>query len=410
MHDSDQLALLHWLAQASLHGADEASILVEGSRRLRAAGLAVDRSFAGVELIHPLVEGEIYTWDAETDTLTRTGLDRFEEDESDWLVSPLHHLHESGASMLRRRVGDSYRRGEFPLVDSLVDRGVTDYLAFVGRFSGHHAIGERDETFLTFASRRPGGFRDDEVALLQRLVFNMLVAIRAATGRRMAYAMMECYLGRDAGRRVLRGGIDRGHAESIDAVLWFSDLRGFTRLADTMAPDAIIPMLNGYADCQASAVTRHGGEVLKFMGDGVLAIFPHENDGAGCEAALDAAVDAFAAVGRVNDHRARQGLPATTMYLGLHVGRVLYGNIGSAERLDFTVVGPAVNEVNRIAGMCGPLEKEVLISDAFAQAAPQTCDRMAALGRYALRGVRTPQALFTLDPDHPAHRPAAGQL
>jgi adenylate cyclase len=151
-------------------------------------------------------------------------------------------------------------------------------------------------------------------------------------------------------------------------------------------------------------VQELGGEILKFVGDGVLAIFPRSEIADACNAALDAAVQAFEGTAKVKAQRQAAGKPATDLYLGLHVGKVLYGNIGSAERLDFTVVGPAVNEVNRIAGMCKPLEKEMLVSSAFAQAAPEASHRLVAMGRYALRGVRMPQMLYTLDPTAPGNK------
>jgi adenylate cyclase len=392
------LEFVDWLARASLAGHDEADILATACRRLRQGGLPVARGFAGVELIHPLLEGEIFHWSAVDDRVLRTSLDRFDRDESEWLSSPLYCLHANGADYLRRRLGDSYRPGEFPLVDRLMAEGVTDYLALLGRFQGTHAIGERDETFVTFAADDPEGFTDAQVALLRRLTPHIVGALRGATGRRTAYAMMECYLGGDAGRRVLRGGIERGVAEEIDAALWFSDLRGFTTLADTIAAHDLIPMLNAYADCQVTAIHAHGGEVLKFMGDGILAIFPRQRLDDACGAALNAAVAAFAGVNEVNRDRARGDEPRTSLYLGLHVGSVFYGNIGSAERLDFTVVGPSVNETNRIASMCKPLESDLLISAEFARAAPHQAHRLAALGRFALRGVRQPQMLYTLDP------------
>jgi adenylate cyclase len=220
----------------------------------------------------------------------------------------------------------------------------------------------------------------------------------------MTYALMETYLGRNAGHRVLRGGIVRGAAEEIRAVLWLSDLHGFTKIADEVDPDQVVPLLNDYAEAQVAAVERYGGEVLKFMGDGLLAIFPIDGGtGPGdaeqaCAAALDAAEDTFATIGTLNRERQAQGAVTTTLYLGLHVGQVYYGNIGSPERLDFTVVGPAVNEASRIADMAKAVDKDAVVSSAFVDAAPGSYDRLVSLGRHALRGVRRPQELFTLDP------------
>ena len=182
-------------------------------------------------------------------------------------------------------------------------------------------------------------------------------------------------------------------------MLWFSDLRSYTRISDSAAPEQIIPFLNDYADAIISAIHEHGGDVLKLMGDGVLAIFKADDRGRACYAALTAASRARRAVDAVNQRRAAQTLPTTGMYLGLHAGEVFYGNIGSRERLDFTVVGPAVNEVSRIAGMCRSLDQPLLISSAFASAIGEPKKLLISVGRYALRGVGRPQDLYTLEND-----------
>jgi adenylate cyclase len=211
----------------------------------------------------------------------------------------------------------------------------------------------------------------------------------------MTATLMETYLGRDAARRVLSGRIMRGVADRIDAVIWFSDLRNFTRITDT-APEQIISLLNDYADVIVSAIHAKGGDVLKLIGDGILAIFTAADRAPACAAALSAAMAARSKVAALNERRAREGLPVTDMYLGLHAGEVFYGNIGSTERLDFTVLGPAVNETSRIAAMCRSVEQPVLVSEAFANVGCMR-SRLISVGRYALRGVAQPQELFTLD-------------
>jgi len=158
-------------------------------------------------------------------------------------------------------------------------------------------------------------------------------------------------------------------ADRIGAVIWFSDLRDFTRITDTTAPEQVIPLLNDYAEAVISAIHDAGGEVLKLIGDGILAIFVADDAGEACHCALDAQKRARERVGALSDRRRRQGLPTTSLYLSLHVGDVFYGNIGSSDRLDFTVVGPAVNEASRIAGLCRSLKRDVLISSAFVAAA-----------------------------------------
>jgi len=208
---------------------------------------------------------------------------------------------------------------------------------------------------------------------------------------------METYLGRDAGQRVLSGRIVRGLAEKIDAVIWFSDLRGFTHITDT-TPEQVIPLLNDYSDVIVSAIHEHDGDVLKLIGDGTLAIFTAEDRTDACNAALSAAIAARQGVAELKKRRSAEGKPVTDMYLGLHVGEVFYGNVGSRERLDFTVIGPAVNEVSRIAAMCRSVDQPVLMSSAFANV-DAVKRRLVSVGRYALRGISHPQELFTLDPE-----------
>jgi adenylate cyclase len=198
---------------------------------------------------------------------------------------------------------------------------------------------------------------------------------------------------------VLRGQIKRGDAEAIRAVLWYSDLRGFTRLADTRGSAEVLAILNAYFERMAEPITRHGGEVLKFMGDAVLAIFPLDADAGTsppCGAALTAALEALQAMRRFNESRTAAGHPALKFGIALHVGEVVYGNIGAPDRLDFTVIGPAVNEAARLEALCKALDRELLVSAAFVTCGGACCVRLQSLGVHALRGVSRPEEVFTL--------------
>jgi len=189
-------------------------------------------------------------------------------------------------------------------------------------------------------------------------------------------------------------------------VLWYSDLHGYTHLSESVSPEQIIPLLNDYAEVVVSAVHANGGDVLKLVGDGTLAIFPADNRQEACLGALSAAAQMRKGVVELNDKRAVAGLPTTQVYLALHVGDVFYGNIGSKDRLDFTVIGPAVNEVSRILAMSRSVEQDVLLSASFANAVgPVMRRRLVSLGRYALRGVAQPQELFTPEPDFEIPQP-----
>lgn len=196
---------------------------------------------------------------------------------------------------------------------------------------------------------------------------------------------------------MLAGNVVRGRAEPLRAVVWFADLVGFTRVADTHPGEVVLAMLNDYAEAQVEAIESHGGHVLKFIGDGLLAIFPGAEEASACRSALDAAVDFRARVHALNERRRAEGSPTSEALVALHIGEVLYGNVGSPRRLDFTVLGAAVNEAARMESLCGSLDQPVIVSTAFAQAAGDARSRLVSLGRYAMKGVAKPQELFTLD-------------
>jgi adenylate cyclase len=312
-----------------------------------------------------------------------------------WKLSPFFRMEERGDTFLRRLLSEPGE--EFTVFDDLRAEHITDYIAVINRIAPDAAVGEMDCVYSSWMSNSAGGFSDRDVDALRRLTPFVALAVKSVTLTRTAHTLMKTYLGSDPARRVMSGRITRGVADRIDAVLWFSDLRGFTRITDT-APEQVIPLLNDYADVIVSAVHAHGGDVLKLIGDGTLAIFTSGDRAQDCAAALNAVVAVRKGVAELNIRRLAEGRPATDMYLGLHVGEVFYGNIGSANRLDFTVIGPAVNEVARIAAMCRAVDQPVLVSPAFA-AVDGMRARLVSVGRYALRGVSKPQELFTLDPD-----------
>ena len=252
-----------------------------------------------------------------------------------------------------------------------------------------------DALYSSWGTKAVTGFDDNQISALQRVAPYLALAIKSVSLVRMTRTLMETYLGSDAGQRVLRGRIVRGIAERIDAVVWFSDLRGFTRITET-EPEQVVSLLNDYADVIVSTIHEHGGDVLKLIGDGTLAIFTAESRRQACSAALAAALAARQGVAELNKRRSAKKKPVTEMYLGLHVGEVFYGNVGSRERLDFTVLGPAVNEASRIAAMCRSVDQPILLSSAFAKVGEMK-HRLISVGRYALRGVSQPQELFTID-------------
>ncbi len=395
--DNDQFAELSaWITEAGLAGQSESAILAGFCEREVARGLPLARALVLIDTLHPIYEGRAFRWTRAQKETTLTEYGRSDDDLSRWQRSPFSRLEESGEPLLRRRL-TAETEPEFSIFADLRADGMTDYVAIANRFAGAEIIGRMDCVYSSWATDAAEGFGDDDIAHLSRLMPFLALAVKSASLARIAGTLVETYLGRDAGRRVLEGRIARGVADRIEAVLWFSDLRGYTRISDTASPGDIIPLLNQYADAIISAIHEQRGDVLKLMGDGLLAIFTAEDRGRACDAALTAALAARRGVALVNQRRAAKALPTTDMYLGLHIGDVFYGNIGSKERLDFTVVGPAVNEVSRIAAMCRSVDQPLLVSSAFASALGETRHSLVSVGRYALRGVGRAQDLFTLE-------------
>jgi adenylate cyclase len=390
-----------WLVEAGLAGASETELLHGFGERCNGTGIALSRAILIVDTLHPIHEGRAFRWRAdggEQRTVVEYGPSNVGEAAANWQRSPFFRLVETGASELRRSIaaGDPL---DFPVLQELKAEGHTDYFALVHRFGAASVIGEMDCVYSSWMTSRLSGFTESDVAALRRVVPLLALAIKCVSLARIARTLVEVYLGHDAGERVLSGRISRGVADRISAVIWFSDLRGYTTITDTAPPDEIIPLLNDYADAVIGAVREAGGEVLKLLGDGVLAIFRAEDPAHACRCALRAEASLRGRVKAVNECRAANGRPVTTVYLGLHIGEVFYGNIGSEDRLDFTVVGPAVNEASRIAAMCRSVDRGAVLSFEFAAATPHPeRSRLVSVGRYALRGVGRAEELFTLDP------------
>ncbi|HZC55915.1 MAG TPA: adenylate/guanylate cyclase domain-containing protein [Xanthobacteraceae bacterium] len=398
MDDAQFAELAAWISDAGLRGLDETTLVTEFCARLLAQGLPLARAQVFIDTLHPTYGGRAYAWHAAKAKTTASEYAPLSDDAmmARWQLSPFNRLLETGGSMLRRRLNEQ-TLSEFPVFSDLFQAGMTEFVAVVDRFGADAIIGEMDCVYSSWSTAAPEGFTDWQVAALRRLTPSLALAIKSDTLGRIAKTLVETYLGRDPGARVLKGSIARGISASIEAVLWFSDLHDYTRICDNAQTDEIIPFLNDYAETVISAIHGEGGDVLKLIGDGTLAIFTGEDRDTACRAALAAAQKTLARVNKLKDQRLAAGLPATDLYLALHFGQVVYGNFGSRERLDFTVVGPAVNEVSRIAAMCRLVDQPILFSSAFFSALGREQNQLVSVGRYALRGVEQPQDLFTLD-------------
>ncbi len=403
MNEAFSLSELHkWLTEAGLAGKSEIALLDGFCQRALEGGLPLARAAIIIDTLHPVHEGRAFRWHREAGQMKTELIEYGPTNEGEaaetWRRSVFFHLLQTGGSQFRVRF-HAGENAEFANLAELRECGTTDYVALITRFSASGAIGEMDSLYSYWTTDDPRGFRDADVEALVALVPMLALAVKCVSLARIAGTLVETYLGRDAGRRVLEGSIRRGVAEKISAVLWYSDLRSFTRITDTLATDHVISLLNDYAEAVIPAIYENGGDVLKLIGDGILAIFAAPVAEEACRRAIAAHAAMSGRVAAVNTRRRQAGFATTEVYLGLHIGEVFYGNIGSDERLDFTVIGPAVNEVARIAAMCRSAERDVLLSQSFADAmARLERGRLVSVGRYGLRGVERPQELFTLDP------------
>jgi adenylate cyclase len=399
MDYSDVSTIAAWITEQGLKGASEAELLTGFCTACREAGMRLDRGMALMDTLHPVHEGRAFRWDSEL--MVETEFEYGPTGEGDalanWQRSAFYYLWAGNEKEVRRRIGFG-DPVDFSMLEKMVEDGHKDFVALAHRFGEAGTIGEMDCFFSHFATKHPEGFSDRDLVILRKLVPVLGLAIKCVALSRIARTIAEVYLGEDAARQVMEGKITRGKSERISAALWFSDLLNYTKISDSAPPEEIIPLLNDYGEVVISAVHEAGGNVLKLIGDGVLAIFKSEVSADACRAALEAESLVRRKLGTVNAERRKQGRPTTDVYIGLHIGDVFYGNIGSKERLDFTVVGQAVNEISRIASMCRSVDFNVLMSSDFAAAVPAPeRDALACVGRYALRGVKRAQALYTLE-------------
>ena len=373
-------------------------------RRLVEAGVPLWRGYAAMRTLHPQWGGYGYHWRRDLGTVEPQQFGRAIG--PDWRQSPFFYLLEQAKTTaeqdspwlhLRRRLTGPAAQLDFPVLEELAAAGGSDYFAEIVRFGGEHDLSHGTGIAYSFATDRPAGFSDDDLALLQAVLPALSLAMMTHAGHTIAASLLAAYLGEDAGRRVHSGAIERGSVESMRAALWYADIRGFTAIADGTPGPAVIELLNEVFEILTASLRKRGGQVLKFMGDGMLAIFPllAETEAEVCRCAIDAAREAMHTLDRVNRARFEACKPVAEVDLALHIGEVLYGNVGAADRLDFTVIGPAVNEAARIETLCEPLGRKVLVSAEFAAAG--SCNGLQPLGHHRLRGVREPRAIYGLD-------------
>lgn len=378
--------LFDWLVDGAPGSKNPVELLDRLCPELRDHGVPVDGMEAFVRTLHPHVVGRSFHWRAGGKVLVRENTYAFLNSD-EFKQSAMAQVFKTGALARRDPTKLGAHAARLELMD-LAHDGVTDYLALPLAFLNGEVHG------IAFTTSAPGGFTDEQARALQQIVRPLSRVGEIFALSRTAVNLLNTYVGRNAGERILAGHIQRGDTDSIRCVIWFSDLRGFTSMADAVAPGALIRTLNELFDCQVPAIERHGGEVLKFMGDGLLAIFPIDRRPTpdACEDAMAATEEAFAALDRQNAQRTSRGDPRIAFGLALHLGEVTYGNIGGAGRLDFTCIGPAVNLAARIEGLTGKLGQHLLVSEDVARHLTRP---LADLGEHALKGVAEPQRVYS---------------
>ncbi len=391
-------ALSDWLVQQGLRGTSLDDLLAGFCEGLRTLGIPLLRGHVGMRTLHPSFEALSFRWLRE-EGVQRDSIAHTESDSTDWQRSPFYHMLETDNFALRRRLVGPDARVEFPLLEEFRDQGATDYVARIMPFGDGGILQKRTGVLTSWTTDREDGFWDEEIAVLDRLQPRLALTIKTILGEEITRNVADTYIGPEAGRRILSGEIKRGSVDVIHAVIFFADMRGFTALTDQVGRDELVPMLDDYLECMARPIVEHGGQVLKFMGDGLLATFnldDRANDSI-CRNTLDSALQSLLLTDELNASRKAAGQPTTEIDVALHLGDVLYGNVGAYDRLDFTVIGPAVNEASRIENLCDSIGRRLLVSNTFAEAATQCTGRLISVGQHKLRGLDREQELFTLD-------------
>jgi adenylate cyclase len=377
-------AIVEWLADEALQNSEPANLYGELCQRLRGVGIPILRGQVAFRILHPLYDASTLNWSTQGGVVVEHF--RPEQSSDDQFVhSPLGQIVAHRLPVLRRRLTGDTALLDFPVLEELRSLGGTDYIAFLVGFERHGKKG----VICSWLSDRAAGFTDDEITQLNRVARELAIALKAKIERSVAQNVAHAYLGKRAGQSVLNGLIRRGDGEKITAALWYSDLRHSTALADRLPAETFLNLLGRYFEMTASSVLDHGGEVVSLIGDSVLGLFriDHTADEA-CGRALAAAQEARR---RLNPPSAQTDANFD-FGIALHLGQVIYGNVGVPERLQFTLVGSAVNEVVRVQDLTKKLGHSVLATASFVDATPGF---WRPLGVHSLRGIETPMPIFT---------------
>jgi adenylate cyclase len=393
-----------WAVREGLKGAEAYQLFDGYCQRLVIHGTPLWRAHCAMETLHPQWSGYGFTWRRELNAIAPEQYVHGSMVEADWLASPFQHLIDRALAgednpSMRRRLCTGPDQRDFPVLVEFHGEGATDYIAYLFEFGERRDRSQGSGVVYSFATDKKGGFSDDDTTLVQATLPALSLAMKAHAGHVIASGLLATYLGEDAGRRVHAGSIMRGSLDNLRAVLWYADIRGFTSISDSENGPVVVELLNDVFEILTASLRDRGGQVLKFIGDGMLATFSFEEADRAqtCRRALDAAIEAMRNIEALNTAREARGAPPASVDLALHLGDALYGNVGATDRLDFTVIGPAINEAARIEALCEPLGRPVLVSAEFVDGIMGADSRLESLGRHTLRGVREPKEIFALD-------------
>ena len=384
--------VINWLLDEGWQISDRQEFTKALALCYQQAGVSVARIRLTIRLLHPQVMGFGYTWNANTDDVGYFEATHEMIESEIYLNSPFAAIFEDGASAIRRKIHDPNVPLDYPILKDLKEEGLTDYVALPLIFS------DGRKSAITFASLAPNGFTTDELTIIYDSLACLSRIVENQALRHTASVLLETYLGKETGGQVLSGKVKRGDGQKIRSIIWFSDLRQSTFLAESLNDEDFLELLNAYFDCTAGAVIDNGGEVLRYIGDSVLAIFPMgETDQCHLthKAALNAekAVrDALIRVQALNENQRDTNKPEIKTGVGLHVGEVMYGNIGTETRLEFSVIGSSANEAARMENMTKELDVPLIVSDEFSQLHGGD---WKSLGNHALKGLANKRKLFT---------------
>ena len=395
----DPAPLRAWLIEAGLASLSAGELFDGFCRRLVAGGVPLARGFLSIGALHPLWRSKSFTWQAgRIAAVADFAYDYMQT--SGWQASPFRHMLETHTPRLHRHLAGAEALLDFPVLAEFRAAGLTEWLALMHGFgwSGGAQNADHLGIVLSWATDRPQGWSRSERDAIEEMSRALSLAVKASSTLVTTRAVLATYIGHEAAALVVGGHVRRGSVGRLASFILYADLRGFTDFAEVTAPEEVTRRLNGYFDCMGEAVAKAGGEILKFLGDGILAAFLPAEPGdrpSMAAATLAAARDLLARVDHLNATEAAAGHPALALDIALHEGEVTYGNVGTADRLDFTAIGPAINEATRLEALCKELGRNLLISDSFVRAAPALQGQLRSLGRHKLRGVREEREVFT---------------